>query len=216
MIIKEEVIDVEMPDEKANNLNGSYEEVCSKSVFFDLEHYVYKKPKCVGVFGVCTYIQGKLTVTQYMIEDERDVKEILLWGKEYFKKCEKKGKKYIVTFSGNNDFLVINYLFDKFSINYNISEKYTHIDIQREYEKIRKTSIGLKALEKEFNIVRESQLISGSTLAKTFSKLTKDDCYIKRIPKEKIKKILLYNEQDVVSLYQMCKNWNEYMKAPED
>ena len=216
MIIKEEVIDVEIPDEKVNNLNGSYEEICSKSVFFDLEHYVYKKPKCVGVFGVCTYIQGKLMVTQYMIEDDKDVKEILILGKEYFEKSEKDGKKYIVTFSGNNDFIVINYLFKKFNINYEISEKYIHIDIQKEYEKIYKTSIGLKALEKEFDIVRESELISGSTLAKTFSKLTKDDCYIKRIPKEKIKKILLYNEQDVVSLYQMCKNWNEYMKAPED
>lgn len=215
MIIKEELIDVEMPDERLNNLNGSYADICRKAVFFDLEHYVYKKPKCVGVFGVCTYIKGKLKVTQYMIEDDKDVKEILLLGKEYFKKCEKEGKKYIVTFSGNNDFLVINYLFDKFSINYDITGKYTHIDIQREFEKIYNTSIGLKALEKQFNIVRESQLISGSTLAKTFSKLIKDESYIKRIPKEKIEKILLYNEQDVVSLYQMCKNWNEYMKAPD-
>jgi hypothetical protein len=191
VIIKEEIVDVQIPDEKTNNLNGSYEEICSKAIFFDLEHYVYKKPKCVGVFGVCTYNQGKLKVTQYMIEDNRDVKEILLMGKEYFKKCERDGKKYIVTFSGNNDFLVINYLFNKFSVDYDISDKYTHIDIQREYEKLYKTSIGLKALEKEFDILRESQLISGSTLAKTFSKLMKDDCYIKRIPKEKIKKILL-------------------------
>ena len=24
-------------------------------IFFDLEHYVYKKPKCIGVFGACEY-----------------------------------------------------------------------------------------------------------------------------------------------------------------
>lgn len=215
MIIKEELIDIDVQDEKASNLNGSYDGICGKSIFFDLEHYVYKKPKCVGVFGVCTSTEGKLKVTQYMIEDDKDVEEILLLGKEYFEKGEDKGKKYIVTFSGNNDFIVINYLFDKFKVNYDISEKYTHIDIQKEYEKIYKTSIGLKALEKEFNIERESELISGSTLAKTFSKLTKDNRYIKRIPKEKVEKILLYNKQDVVSLYHMCKKWNEYMKAPD-
>ncbi|AKA69614.1 hypothetical protein CSCA_2489 [Clostridium scatologenes] len=32
------------------------------------------------------------------------------------------------------------------------------------------------------------------------------------MPKEKIDKILLYNEQDVVSLFQIYVNWNIVMK----
>ena len=35
----------------------------------------------------------------------------------------------------------------------------------------------------------------------------KDKEYIKRMPREKIEKILLYNEQDVVNLYHIFVNW---------
>ncbi len=35
----------------------------------------------------------------------------------------------------------------------------------------------------------------------------KDKDYIKRMPREKIEKILLYNEQDVVNLYHIFVNW---------
>ena len=68
-------------------------------------------------------------------------------------------------------------------------------------KKIRKLSIGLKKLEKVFDIVREGEVISGSNLAKTFHKVMKDKSYFKRMPEEKIEKILLYNEQDVINLY---------------
>ena len=51
MIIRENVIEVEGYDEiDMLEVNG---EKCKPEelIFFDLEHYVYKKPKCIGVFG---------------------------------------------------------------------------------------------------------------------------------------------------------------------
>lgn len=182
--------------------------IYKNSIFFDLEHYVYKKPICVGVFGSCYYdeITNSLNITQYMIENKEDSKEILKLAKKYFINMGN-SKKYIVTFSGNNDFTVINHLFKKYKIDIDISDYFIHVDLQKEYEKIKKTSIGLKALEKEFNIDRESELISGQNLAKTFGKIVKDRDYINRMPNEKIEKILLYNEQDVVSLFYMSVSW---------
>ena len=59
----------------------------------------------------------------------------------------------------------------------------------------------LKTLEKKFNIEREGEVMSGSNLAKTFHKVLKDREYFERMPKEKIEKILVYNEQDVVNLF---------------
>jgi len=186
-------------------------EAFEHAIYFDLEHYVYKKPVCVGVFG-CSYYDketNEIKVTQYMIENAQDAKDILLLAEEYFKNMYlNKNKKYIVTFSGNNDFTVINYLFKKYEIDFNIEEHFVQIDLQKMYEKDKKTSIGLKALEKEFQINRESELISGSNLAKTIGKIVKDKEYFDRMPSEKKNKILLYNEQDVVSLFHIIVNWN--------
>lgn len=126
-----------------------------------------------------------------------------------------KGKKAIVTFSGNNDYTVINYLFKKYGIELNFSKEFEDIDIQREYEKEMKHSIGLKNLEKDFNIHREGEVISGSNLAKTFNKVLKDKDYILRMPKEKIETILLYNEQDVTNLYNIYMLWKSYVNNDE-
>lgn len=190
-------------------------ELYKKAIFFDLEHYVYRKPVCVGVFGCCYYdsIKNAIKVTQYMIEGKKDVKNILELAKKYFENAYRTGeKKYIITFSGNNDFTVINYLFEKYDIDFDIKEYFQSIDLQREYEKEKKSSIGLKNLEKEFNIIREEkELISGQNLAKTFSKIIKDDDYINRMPEYKKKKILLYNEQDVVSLFHIYTTWNKFI-----
>lgn len=189
------------------------------AIFFDLEHYIYKKPMCVGVFGCCYYDeeQNKLMVTQYMVENKSDIKTILYMARDYFKMMYSKYKKiYIITFSGNNDFTVINYLFQKYNIDFNISEYFTHIDLQKQYEKEKKESIGLKALEKQFSIFRDSELISGSNLAKTFSKIIKDDEYINRMPVGKREKILLYNEQDVVSLFHICVKWSGVVNSTEE
>jgi len=92
-------------------------EAFEQAIYFDLEHYIYKKPICVGVFG-CSYYEkesNEIKVTQYMIENSVDAKEILTLAEEYFTDMYlNKNKKYIVTFSGNNDFTVINYLFKKY------------------------------------------------------------------------------------------------------
>lgn len=213
MIIRENKVKVEeYRDEfmmKSQDKEYSPEEI----VFFDLEHYVYKKPKCIGVFGACEYDKksNSILVTQYMIEDRDEAVNILYLAKEYFIRMKKKGKKAIITFSGNNDFLVINYLFKENNIYYNFSEEFDSIDIQKEYEKYKRLSIGLKKLEKVFEIVREGEVISGSNLAKTFHKVMKDKSYFKRMPEEKIEKILLYNEQDVINLYYIYTNWKKYI-----
>lgn len=218
MIESYNVIETEkLSEENLLSINGK-NDLFKDALFFDLEHYIYKKPICIGVFGCCYFdnINNKLQVTQYMIESEKDAKDILNLAKDYFYTMSSKyGKKYLVTFSGNNDFLVINYLFEKYNIDFNIEEHFIHIDLQKEYEKERKVCIGLKALEKEFGIIRESEVISGSNLAKTFSKIVKDNDYIERMPEEKKHKILLYNEQDVVSLFEIYVNWNTIMKKDE-
>ncbi|MDV4150483.1 ribonuclease H-like domain-containing protein [Clostridium sp. AL.422] len=216
MIIRENIIEINSADRefmlKTDDINREPEEL----IFFDLEHYVYKKPKCIGVFGACIFEDNKLFVTQYMIENKYESIQILELAKKYFLKMKNKGKKAIVTFSGNNDYTVINYLFKKYGIEFNFSKEFEDIDIQREYEKAMNHSIGLKNLEKDFDIHREGEVISGSNLAKTFNKVLKDKDYILRMPKEKIETILLYNEQDVTNLYNIYMLWNAYVKKEDE
>lgn len=212
MIIRENIIEVDSTKREFMLKTADIHRQPEELIFFDLEHYVYKKPKCIGVFGACIYENNKLYVTQYMIENKYESIQILELAKKYFVKMKKKGKKAIVTFSGNNDYTVINYLFKKYGIELNFSKEFDDIDIQREYEKAMKHSIGLKNLEKDFDIHREGEVISGSNLAKTFNKVLKDKDYILRMPKEKIETILLYNEQDVTNLYNIYMLWKAYVK----
>ena len=213
MIIRENKVNVEEYSEEFMIKPQGREYNPDELIFFDLEHYVYKKPKCIGVFGACEYNHKKreILVTQYMIEDKDEAVDILYLARNYFIRKKNEGKKAIVTFSGNNDFTVINYLFKKNSIYYDFNEEFDSIDIQKEYEKDKSSSIGLKNLEKIFDIIREGEVISGSNLAKTFHKVMKDKSYFKRMPEEKIEKILLYNEQDVVNLYYIYVNWKKYI-----
>jgi len=212
VIVKESTIDIEKDKFKQSlNISGD-NELYKKSVFFDLEHYVYKKPICIGVFGAGYYDEenNKLVITQYMIENKHELEKILALAKEYFENMRNTLKKeYVVTFSGNNDYLVIDYLFKKY---YTVEEYFKSIDLQKKYEQVKQKSIGLKALESECDIVRESEVISGSTLAKTFGKIMKDDMYFSRMPMEKKEKILLYNMQDVVSLFHIYTQWNKYIR----
>ncbi|AYE33312.1 ribonuclease H-like domain-containing protein [Clostridium septicum] len=213
MIIRENIVEVSDISEefilKTDKINRRQDEL----IFFDLEHYVYKKPKCIGVFGACIFNNDdkKLHVTQYMIENKSEVVDILILARRYFIDMKKHGKNSIVTFSGNNDFTVINYLFKKYNIQYDFSKEFQDIDIQREYERVYGHSIGLKNLEKVFEIFREGELISGSNLAKTFHKVLKDREYILRMPKKKVENILLYNEQDVTNLYNIFTLWNKFI-----
>lgn len=226
MIIRENNVNVEEFSDEFMIKPENREYYPNELVFFDLEHYVYKKPKCIGVFGACEFIKerNEILVTQYMIEDRDEVSDILYLARNYFNNMKQKGKKAIVTFSGNNDFTVINYLFKQYGIEYDFEKEFDSIDIQKEYEKNKTTSIGLKNLEKLFDIIREGEVISGSNLAKTFHKVLKDKSYFKRMPEEKIEKILLYNEQDVVNLYHIYVKWKKYIydeeiedvKEPED
>ncbi|MCI1967632.1 ribonuclease H-like domain-containing protein [Clostridium luticellarii] len=211
MIERVNDIDVEKPLVENSLKVDNNKCIFKDAVFFDLEHYIYKKPICIGVFGCCFYDYKNelLKVTQYMIENKKDVKSILKLSKQYFKNMIEQGKKYIVTFSGNNDFTVINYLFKKYNMEFNIQDYFISIDLQKQYENEIHKSIGLKTLEKEFGITRESEVISGSNLAKTFSKIVKDSEYINRMPSIKKEKILLYNEQDVVSLFDIYTKWND-------
>jgi uncharacterized protein YprB with RNaseH-like and TPR domain len=187
-------------------------DLLKSALFFDLEHYVYKKPICIGVFGCCYYnpSDNTLKVTQYMIETKSDAHIIVRMAKNYFENALQENKNNIVTFSGNNDFTVINYLLDKYKIKLDF-DRFFKVDIQELFKKYTGICTGLKVIEKQFNIMRENKSISGANLAKTFSKIMKDDEYIHRMPKEKIEKILLYNEQDVVSLFEILANWNKYV-----
>ena len=212
MIIRDKRIKVADFCEDDSLLAVGGKPVYNNALFFDLEHYIYKVPICIGVFGCCYYEEkeSELRITQYMIENERDSLEILDMARDYFEDMKlRKEKSHIVTFSGNNDFTVIRHLFNKYGIGFSIDDEFSHIDLQKQYEKERKEGIGLKALEKIFEIDRGEELISGSTLAKTFSKLIKDESYINRIPRQKIERILAYNEQDIVSLFQIYVNWNK-------
>ena len=213
MIIRENTLKVEDVCIEDRIVNDTVNCEPENMIFFDLEHYVYKKPKCIGVFGACIYNSKSksLEVTQYMIENRYEVVDILQLAKKYFINMKNNLKTTIVTFSGNNDFTVINYLFNKYNVEYEFNKEFKIVDIQKEYVKEKHKYIRLKNLEKQFNISRESELISGSNLAKTFHKVMKDSEYIRRMPKEKVEKILLYNEQDVVSLYHILTNWNKYI-----
>lgn len=216
VIIKESTLKIEESDFPYSLDIDGKNDLFRKSIFFDLEHYVYKKPICIGVFGAAYFHEesGELRVTQYMMENKHELEEILILSKQYFVDMKNKfGKEYVVTFSGNNDFIVIDYLLNKYKLNYILGDYFEGIDLQKKYEQVKKKSIGLKALEGECDIIRESEVISGSTLAKTFGKIMKDDNYFSRMPDEKKEKILLYNMQDVASLFYIYTNWNKYIKS---
>lgn len=214
MIVRNNTIGIENINKSILLTLENDKELYKNALFFDLEHYVYKKPICIGVFGCCYYDENKnaLIVTQYMIESKEDAADIIPMVRDYFIKYKYDfEKKYIVTFSGNNDFTVLRYLFKESNIDFDIDSEFIHIDLQKQYEKEKKECIGLKNLEKIFEIQRESAVISGSNLAKTISKIIKDKEYFSRMPKEKKDNILLYNEQDVTSLFYIMTEWKKYV-----
>jgi uncharacterized protein YprB with RNaseH-like and TPR domain len=219
LITRENIIQLNKIDDEFALIFEGDNKLYKDALFFDLEHYVYKKPVCVGVFGCAYYdeAENSLKVTQYMIENKDDAVDILHLAKEYFNSMlTNYNKKYIVTFSGNNDYTMINYLFNKYKLDFKIEDYFIGIDLQKCYEKIKKTSIGLKNLEKSFDITREGDLISGATLAKTFSKIMKDEDYMNRMPEEKKEKILLYNEQDVINLFHIYIDWEKIVKVEQE
>ena len=208
MLKQQEVIPVVVQGSE-QTLKFHDKEIIRNAIFFDLEHYLYKEPIAIGVFGAAVYEEAEKAVitTQYMIENKKDARAILEMTKEYFINQKNNGKQYLVTFSGNNDFLVINHLYQKYDISYSFEEEFVLIDLQKEYEQKFQKNIGLKNLEKLHQIDRGGELISGMTLAKTFSKIIKDQGYFDRMPLEKVEKILKYNEEDVVNLFNIMNRW---------
>ncbi|MBU5315021.1 ribonuclease H-like domain-containing protein [Clostridium bornimense] len=214
MLVRETVIPIDDINEQLLlEVNGK-KDLYKKSIYLDLEHYVYRIPICVGVFGI-GYLDEEdkvFRVVQYMLENREDVREVLYKGKELLRKLKTTyGKSYITTFSGNNDFTVIRYLFKKYKIDMDVNKEFISIDIQEEYKKVKNEVIGLKNLEKIFNIDRDGEVISGNTLAKTIGKMFHDREYCYRIPREKIDKILVYNEKDVYNLFLINILWNKFI-----
>lgn len=218
MKILEQYYEVEEFDINDVLENDEDNEAFKKAIYFDLEHYVYKKPICIGVFGCCYYDDelNRLVSTQYMIENKNEVHTLLLLARDYFEKMHiQLNKKYIVTFSGNNDFTVINSLFKQYGVEFEIKNYFKEIDLQKEFSKIShsKENIGLKNLEKLAGIDRKNDIISGVTIAKTFAKIIKDREYINRVPKDKLTKILNYNLDDVINLFYIYVKWNKIKRV---
>lgn len=213
IVINKEIIPENFEIKDALN-TGEDNIIYDRIVFFDLEHYIYKIPICIGVFGACFYDSSKKKIifTQYMIENNDDSTKIVYIIEKYLKEMNTKNNiDYCITFSGNNDFTVLNHLFEKNGIDMDILSSFKKIDLQKEYEKQKGRVIGLKELEKEFEIVRESEVLSGSNLAKTICKINSDSKYISRMPQIKKDNILKYNEQDVISLFTIFVDWNKNM-----
>lgn len=190
-------------------------EVYKNALYLDLEHLIYKVPICIGVFGVCTYnsIDNTIEAVQYMIQNKQDAHDVLYIAYNFLLADK---SKYIVTFAGQNDFSVINYLFAKHKIKLDIEAKYILVDLQKKYLKYTGNTTGLKSLEKVFDIEREGELISGSNLAKTFAKLVKEPEYGENMTQEKTDRILTYNLHDVVNLFHITTNWNKYIVQKEE
>lgn len=183
-------------------------DLLKKAVFFDIEHYSYKLPRCIGIFGGGIIEGNKFISTQYLFQKKEDLLDIAKASKDYLRDREMEGKKYLISFSGRNDLLVLDYFFKKFSFNYDINKHFIHIDLQREIDKRFKVVIGLKALEGLLKIKRKNELISGSNISKTFRKLYSDDQYMDRILEEKIDNLLLYNHFDFYNLYYIVTRFN--------
>lgn len=185
-------------------------EVCEKGIFLDLEHYVYKKPIGIVVFGACTYDSRKkgLKFIQFMMENKEEKRIVLSQAEEFFRYMyEFEDKRYIITFSGNNDFLVMKHLFNEEKFDFRKIKRFGHVDIQKEYEKAKKKIIGLKKLENYMGIERQGEVLNGAKMARTFGKMFSRANY--RLNVLKKDKLLEYNQQDVLSLYYILNKWDE-------
>lgn len=185
-------------------------------LFLDLEHYIFKVPVCIGIFG-CSRIEGdELVTNQYFLENNSDLKVLVESSIRYFETAIEEGYKYLVTFAGKNDMTVLKSMYKKFNLDFDFSKNFKNIDIQKEIEKKFSCAIGLKDLEKIMGIHRESESISGSTIAKTFQSIMKDPDYINRIPQEKIERLLVYNRCDSDNLFYILKDFNSIEKESLD
>lgn len=213
MIYVNKTISIDEVDEEYSLTYNEKKFNYKDALFFDLEHYVYRRPIAIGVFG-CAYYEEEshsIRLTQLMIERAEEADEILIDALRYFKYAkEKLKKKYIVTFSGDNDFFMFNTLIKDKGINYRLENQYKSIDIQKEFQKKTNEGIGLKSLEILFHINRECESISGVQIAKSFGKYFKENGHYK-MSKKKADRILRYNQEDVVNLFYIAMKWEKYV-----
>ncbi len=183
--------------------------ILHEAVFVDLEHYIFRQPVCVGIFGAAYMIDRRLQTEQYFLESARDLKTLTLASLEFLMKKKAEGYKYLVTFAGKNDLMMIHAMFRKYGLTTDLRKEFICIDVQREFEKRFKIGIGLKPLEILSGINREGGDMSGASIAKTFARIMRDPEYIRRMDRQKIHRLIEYNKQDVVSLYHILAGWYE-------
>lgn len=191
-------------------ING--ENILEKALFLDLEHYIYIKPKAIGIFGAGFIEDGIFHSYQIILEKSGDIHPITEISVGLLKEMKEKGKEYLITFSGNNDIMVMDYMAEKFRLDFRCLDNFTHIDIQKEIEKKFTISMGLKPLEKLMGIKRENEAITGSGISRVFQKIIKDPGYIKRMPEGKMDNLILYNMLDYYNLYHIMARWNRLSK----
>lgn len=209
MIIKRETLPVSPPPYPSALLDNQGNQIYDNALFLDLEHFINKVPICIGVFGIATFEDGALHAVQYMIENKKDAEDLLVIMRDFFKKDR---HRYLVTFAGDNDVTVIHRLFEQAGFPIDLKKRYEDIDLQKIYHTYTGEQIGLKALEKIFDMGREEEeLISGRSLARTFQRLFKDARYGERMPKGKSELILRYNLSDVVNLFHILVHWHLYV-----
>lgn len=195
-------------------VNG--QDIHETSVFLDLEHYIYKKPICIGIFGAAVQEGHELVLTQYFLENRADLKGLIQASHTYLKEKRQAGYRHLVTFAGQNDLMMLHAMFEKFKIKTDLRELFEAIDLQSAFKAEFHAVIGLTALEQFAGIPRQGPLISGSTIAKTFANVVSDPTYINRMPKEKIYRLLTYNQMDVENLCFILMNWGAISKSEVD
>ena len=179
------------------------------SIFLDMEHYIYRKPIALGIFGAAVRDGDELVCTQYFLENRKDLKGLVKTSYNYLKEKQKAGYSQLVAFAAKNDLNVLHTMFRKYWLKSDLREEFKVVDLQSEFKKAYSETISLEALEDFTEIHRQGPSISGSTIAKTFANIVGDADYIHRMPKEKMVRLLDYNRMDVVNLFFIMANWDK-------
>lgn len=187
-----------------NNLQG-----LDELIFLDMEHYIYRKPIALGIFGAAVLEGNELVCTQYFLENKKDLKGLVKTSYNYLNEKQKAGHSQLVAFAAKNDLNVLHTMFRKFRLRGDLREEFKVVDLQSEFKKAYAETISLEALEGFAEIHRQGPSISGSTIAKTFANIVGDADYIHRMPKEKMVRLLDYNRMDVVNLFLVMANWDK-------
>lgn len=203
---------IDLDQSGANPLLIKARDIHNTSVFLDLEHYIYKKPICIGIFGAAVVEADQLVLTQYFLENKTDSKGLIKASHDYLQEKKRQGFEHLVTFAGQNDLMMLHAMFTKFGIDTDLRQLFSAIDLQSEFKAEYHGIVGLTALEQFAGIHRQGPEISGSTIAKTFASIMADPAYIHRMPREKIGRLLAYNQMDVENLYHIMMNWGNISK----